>query len=80
MSLAWRDRAACRNADTALFFPGRGENKKVAAAVAYCSSCPVRDECLTYALHFADRDLPGIYGGTTEQQRQKLRRRLKIYP
>jgi len=80
VSLAWRDRAACRGADTDLFFPGRGEAKKQVAAVAYCQTCPVMFECLTYALHFQHRELPGIYGGTTENDREKLRRALKIYP
>lgn len=78
--LAWRDRAACRDADTNLFFPGPGEGHKVRDALAYCSTCPVRDACLAYALGFADRDLPGIYGGTTEPERRKIRKRLKIYP
>ena len=80
MSLAWHDRAACRNVQTDVFFPGRGDRKRIRVALEYCETCPVIFECLTYAIHFADRDLPGIYGGTTENERTKLRRALKIYP
>lgn len=80
VSLAWRDRAACRGVDTNLFFPGPGQGDKVREARAYCETCPVIGECLRFALHFPDRDLPGIYGGTTEPERRKLRLRLKIYP
>jgi WhiB family redox-sensing transcriptional regulator len=35
--------------------------------------CPVRPECLDYAL--ADTDLNGIWAGTSEQGRRELRRR-----
>lgn len=80
VSLTWRDHAACRGADLNLFFPGVGQNKTIPLALAYCSACPVREPCLRYALGFADRELPGIYGGTTEPQRAQLRKRLKIYP
>ena len=80
MSLEWRDRAACRGLDINLFFPGPGEMAKIRVAREYCATCPVQLECLEYALHFPDRDLPGIYGGTTELERRHIRKRRKIYP
>jgi WhiB family redox-sensing transcriptional regulator len=72
----WRDRAACRGEDPELFFPigstGRDYDKQVEDAKAVCSGCPVRIECLDWAYRTrAD----GIYGGTTEQERQAVRRR-----
>ncbi|MCF6425823.1 WhiB family transcriptional regulator [Amycolatopsis tucumanensis] len=69
----WRTRAACRDEDPELFFPvsemGPGA-RQVARAKAVCASCPVRAECLAYAL---DSGLDnGIFGGTTEQERRSL--------
>jgi hypothetical protein len=45
------------------------------AAKKACSMCPVREECLTWALH---RERHGIWGGTSEKERQVIRRRLGI--
>ena len=74
----WRQRAACRDEDPELFFPlseiGPGTHQ-VARAKAVCASCPVRAECLGYAL---DNGLDhGIFGGTTESERRTLRRRAR---
>lgn len=68
--MPWRKNAACLNVDPALFFPGRGESCKEAKAV--CAECRVRQECLDYALD--DRELWGIWGGTSEKERRLLRR------
>ncbi len=45
------------------------------AAKKACSLCPVIQECLTWALH---RERHGIWGGTSEQERKVIRRRLGI--
>jgi hypothetical protein len=37
-----------------------------------CQGCPVRDACPQYA--FETRQTDGIWGGTTERQRRRLRR------
>lgn len=71
----WRDRAACRDVDPELFFPvtekGPGA-RQAEQAKAMCAGCPVRAECLRYAL---DNGLDhGIFGGTTETERRQLRR------
>lgn len=71
----WRS-AACREADPELFFPvapqgpGAGE---IARAKAVCAGCQVRRECLQYAL--ATRQLHGVWGGTTEDERRLHMRR-----
>lgn len=71
----WRS-AACREADPELFFPvatqGPGADE-VAKAKAVCAGCGVRRECLQYAL--ATRQLHGVWGGTTEDERQLYARR-----
>jgi WhiB family redox-sensing transcriptional regulator len=75
----WRDRAACRDIDPDLFFPvappntGAGESQ-VAAARAVCRTCAVTVDCLRFALAHAERD--GIWGGTTEGERDAALRNL----
>jgi WhiB family redox-sensing transcriptional regulator len=67
---AWQAQAACRAAGTDDYFPSRGESTTAAKAV--CDGCSVRQECLDYALSTPEL-LPGIWGGTTAQQRRKMR-------
>lgn len=70
----WWLRAACRGLDTDLFFPARGESTTAAEAV--CSSCPVTDDCLWFALGRTEAAGPqrfGIWGGSSERQRRNLR-------
>lgn len=69
-SLAWQAEARCLVADPEIFFPERGGSSKAARSV--CTNCPVRIECLKYAL--ANREQFGIWGGTSERERRKLRR------
>ena len=68
---SWRRHAACRDLDTAIFFPDTDE--EAAAAQAVCATCPVRDACLEFAL--VTRQDDGIWGGLTENERRRLRRR-----
>ncbi len=70
----WRDHAACRGQQTALFFPppGGGAGVVSAEAVALCRSCPVRSQCLDYAM--ATQSV-GIWAATTDEDRRRLHRR-----
>lgn len=69
-NLEWKSAAACRTVDTSIFFP---DNDAAAApALAVCARCPVREECLDFALQ--TRQHEGIWGGTTESERRRLRR------
>ena len=67
----WRKDAACRDLETAVFFPDTEE--EAAAAVAVCATCPVREACLEFAL--VTRQDDGVWGGLTESERKRLRRR-----
>ena len=67
----WRADAACRDADVAIFFPATDE--EAAPARAICATCPVRVDCLEFAL--ATREDDGVWGGLTETERRRLRRR-----
>ncbi len=37
-----------------------------------CRACPVREDCLLFA--FETKQVDGIWGGTTEDERRRLRR------
>ena len=41
-------------------------------SVWICNRCDVKTECLDYAMNF-DQPVHGIWGGTTESQRTKLK-------
>lgn len=75
----WRERAACRHSDPDLFFPVGDTGPAVdhaEAAKAVCRQCPVRVDCLEYALT-SNQDA-GVWGGATEEERRKLRRQRRI--
>lgn len=64
----WRDDAACKDSDLN-FFPDRGGNTSDLKML--CFACPVRLDCLEYALTTFQRH--GIWGGLSERQRRKIR-------
>jgi WhiB family redox-sensing transcriptional regulator len=69
----WMTDAACRTEDPEVFFAvsevGPGA-RQTAQARAVCARCPVRSECLGYAL---DNGLDhGVFGGTTADERRRL--------
>lgn len=66
---AWMQHGACRELDSDIFFPQRGE--PTAPAKAICATCPVRTECLNFALDNFEKC--GIWGGMSERERRKLR-------
>jgi WhiB family transcriptional regulator, redox-sensing transcriptional regulator len=72
---AWRDQAACRHTDPNLFFPAGSTGlaiEQIEAAKDVCRSCPVQDACLRFA--FETNQEAGIWGGTDEDERRRLRR------
>ena len=66
----WMEEAACKGQPTETFFPHAGSS--IFRARALCLGCPVRSQCLDYAL--ADYELSGVWGGTTERERERIRR------
>lgn len=54
-----------------IFYPARGEDTTYPKAL--CGRCPVKDDCLDFAL--ANREHYGIWGGTSERERRRIRRR-----
>jgi WhiB family redox-sensing transcriptional regulator len=60
--------AACAAEDPDLFFPDDSRsNEDAARAKAICARCPVRDECLRWAID--NRQTYGIWGGLDESDR-----------
>lgn len=76
MTEEWRNKAACADADIDLFFPVSNQNNAYDAGRQYCARCPVRTECLDYALRSGSWH--GLYGGMTPNQRQAEARRTGI--
>lgn len=70
--LGWQDRALCAQTDPEAFFPEKGGSTREAKKV--CTGCEVRAECLEYAL--ANDERFGIWGGLSERERRKLKRRV----
>lgn len=73
MSGEWRDSAACAGVDTALFFPDGGQHSG-AHGKAICARCPVKADCLDYAMSQPGEHVWGIWGGTTAADRREMRR------
>jgi WhiB family redox-sensing transcriptional regulator len=69
--LAWQTDALCAQTDPESFFPEKGGSTRDAKRI--CTTCDVRDECLEYALQNDERF--GIWGGLSERERRKLKRR-----
>lgn len=67
----WIKQAACRGMSTSVFFVEHGQGKDVKHAIAICRRCPVREDCLEYALANGERF--GVWGGLTVNQREKVR-------
>jgi WhiB family transcriptional regulator, redox-sensing transcriptional regulator len=64
----WRHRAACNDVDPGLFFPPDGGSAQPAKAI--CAGCPVKAECLEYALVSGQRF--GVWAGLDERERQGM--------
>jgi WhiB family redox-sensing transcriptional regulator len=67
----WQERALCAETDPEAFFPEKGGSTREAKRI--CTGCEVRAECLEYALGNDERF--GIWGGLSERERRRLRRR-----
>ncbi|WNV74757.1 WhiB family transcriptional regulator [Geodermatophilus sp. DSM 44513] len=69
---AWQERALCAETDPEAFFPEKGGSTREAKKI--CTGCEVKAECLEYAL--ANDERFGIWGGLSERERRRLRRRV----
>lgn len=78
--------AACRGESVSTFFPpsanangGTAAKMKyhftVQRAMSICEQCPIRESCLEYAIQAEPH---GIWGGTTEEEREYIRLKVGI--
>lgn len=65
----WMNEGACAEVDPELFFPETAFEAKAAKRI--CRGCDVARQCLIHALNRPQE--VGIWGGTSDRQRQKLR-------
>ena len=64
----WVADGLCAEVDSELFYPPA--NAAAHDAKSICARCPVRTECLTYALEAGERW--GVWGGMTPTERKRL--------
>lgn len=69
---AWMKLGNCRNYPPDVFFPSDGVG--VDRARKICNAdCPVKEQCLEYAL--GHRIEHGVWGGTSERERRRILKR-----
>lgn len=71
----WTKQALCAQIDPAIYFPQKGQGG-ISKAKNLCNTvCPVRQECLDWALSF-EADNPtqvhGVFGGKSAREREVL--------
>ncbi len=71
-SLVWKQAGACRGLDAAIFHPDPTKGQSASQALAVCGECVIQKKCLDFAL--SAREDVGVWGGTTERERRRIRR------
>jgi WhiB family redox-sensing transcriptional regulator len=70
LTTSWMLDARCRELPPAVFFPRDGVGVEVARR--FCAECPVRTQCLEFALEqHIDH---GVWGGASERERRRIAR------
>jgi len=70
----WASLGACQDSDPDLFFPVASTGlalQQIAEAKAVCARCPVRVDCLSYALETGQD--AGVWGGASAEERREIR-------
>ena len=68
METPWMNDGSCRNHPPEVFFPSDGVGVTIAQRI--CTTCPVRQPCLEYALE--NRIDHGVWGATSERERRRI--------
>lgn len=68
----WMDEAACRDSELEFVLYNPVGHHTVARLKAVCANCPVKAQCLEYALEQPSSMAYGVYGGTTPAERRAL--------
>lgn len=71
----WMVDAVCAQVDPELWFPPKSGTsqpaKRICNGFKGSPACPVRDECLTFALRHDERF--GVWGGMSERERNRVK-------
>lgn len=69
MDIHWRQRAACKDVDPAIFFPESGKHSKRAKDI--CDTCPVTLECKGFIgqVERSEGRVDGVFAGLTRRNR-----------
>lgn len=67
----WKARAKCKNlpsvdSDNVFFYESGQKSNR---AKRFCTNCPVKQECLNYAILYREK---GVWAGTTDEDREAL--------
>lgn len=71
----WKERAACKKVGARTMYPAPNDTVGLRSALALCSVCPVRTDCLRQAI--IDGETHGVWGGTTARRRARIVKYLK---
>ncbi len=74
MTEGWMTRGLCRDKAPSTFFPSDGVGVEIARRI--CAECPVKAQCLEYALRNGIDH--GVWGGTSERERRRIARRRRL--
>ena len=69
----WTKEAECKGTQPNLWFPNPDTDNHARLPKQICNMCAVQIECLEYAITTRQKD--GIWGGMTEQERERLIKR-----
>lgn len=65
---SWMSHGNCAHRDPSMFFPSDGVGVEIARRA--CDGCPVKVQCLEYAI--AERIDHGVWGGCSERERRRI--------
>lgn len=69
LDTSWQEQAICLSTEPNFFFQKYPEE-----AIEFCQDCPVKQECLDYAVMNSIEH--GVWGGTSERERRRIKREL----
>ncbi len=72
----WMSHGNCAHRDPSMFFPSDGVGVEIARKA--CEGCPVKTQCLEYAI--AERIDHGVWGGCSERERRRIIRSRQTKP
>jgi WhiB family redox-sensing transcriptional regulator len=76
----WMKKANCRG-QTHLMFPKHHKDiTYIQQAKQICTTCPVKTQCLNYALQYPPADMHGVWAGHTSRQLANKQKKLGIKP